>query len=376
MVVMATRPEGSVRDRSGLQAPAITGLVELLGQHVRDRPDAPALVVTSDRVPVSYRALTAVVDDVAVRLGSTGLRRGDTVGLVAANTAEFVVGLLGAARAGLVVAPLDPTLPHPQMSARLEDLGVQAILVGPPADGTAPDAQFGSPTWELRVDVSAGGGAQAALDIGAGVVRNVRGAAGELSEDDALVLFTSGTTDRAKMVPLTHANVAASVQGICATYELGPEDATVAVMPLFHGHGLFAVLLASLASGGCVLLPERGRFSAHTFWDDVRAAAATWFSAVPTIHQILLQRAARDYPGPQAVPLRFVRSCSAPLDMATAITLEGMLGAPLLSAYGMTETTHQATSEPLPQRGPHKPGSVGHATGVDLRIVDDDGQPC
>jgi len=189
-------------------------------------------------------------------------------------------------------------------------------------------------------------------------------------------LFTSGTTDRAKMVPLTHANVAASVQGICATYELGPEDATVAVMPLFHGHGLFAVLLASLASGGCVLLPERGRFSAHTFWDDVRAAAATWFSAVPTIHQILLQRAARDYPGPQAVPLRFVRSCSAPLDMATAITLEGMLGAPLLSAYGMTETTHQATSEPLPQRGPHKPGSVGHATGVDLRIVDDDGQPC
>src|SRR5271166_1084177 len=158
MVVMATRPEGSVRDRSGLQAPAITGLVELLGQHVRDRPDAPALVVTSDRVPVSYRALTAVVDDVAVRLGSTGLRRGDTVGLVAANTAEFVVGLLGAARAGLVVAPLDPTLPHPQMSARLEDLGVQAILVGPPADGTAPDAQFGSPTWELRVDVSAGGG--------------------------------------------------------------------------------------------------------------------------------------------------------------------------------------------------------------------------
>jgi acyl-CoA synthetase (AMP-forming)/AMP-acid ligase II len=94
-------------------------------------------------------------------------------------------------------------------------------------------------------------------------------------------------------------------------------------MPLFHGHGLLAVLLSSLASGGCVLLPERGRFSAHTFWDDMRAAAATWFTAVPTIHQILLQRSAREYPGPQEVPLRFVRSCSAPLDAATAIVTAG-----------------------------------------------------
>ena len=123
-------------------------------------------------------------------------------------------------------------------------------------------------------------------------------------------------------------------------------------MPLFHGHGLLAVLLSSLASGGCVLLPERGRFSAHTFWDDMRAAAATWFTAVPTIHQILLQRSAREYPGPQEVPLRFVRSCSAPLDTATARRMERIFQAPVLSAYGMTETTHQAASQPLPSVGP------------------------
>jgi acyl-CoA synthetase (AMP-forming)/AMP-acid ligase II len=141
-------------------------------------------------------------------------------------------------------------------------------------------------------------------------VRHVRGAAPDLSDHDALVLFTAGTTDRAKMVPLTHANVAASVQGICATYELGSGDATVAVMPFFHGHGLFATLLASLASGGCVLLPERGRFSAHTFWDDVRAVAATWFTAVPTIYEILLERSALEYPGPPVAPLRFMRGRS------------------------------------------------------------------
>jgi acyl-CoA synthetase (AMP-forming)/AMP-acid ligase II len=147
-------------------------------------------------------------------------------------------------------------------------------------------------------------------------------------------------------------------------------------MPLFHGHGLFAALLASLASGGCVLMPERGRFSAHTFWDDVRAVSATWFTAVSTIHEILLERSASEYPGSQVVPLRFVRSSSAPLNSATQRALERTLGAPLLSAYGMTESTHQAATEPLPQYGPLKHGSVGRPAGVDVRIVDQNGHTC
>jgi acyl-CoA synthetase (AMP-forming)/AMP-acid ligase II len=373
---MAATTETTVPDAIPYGPPAISGLFDLLDRHVRDRPGARALVITRDRIPVSYGELGTLVDDVAVRLASTGLRRGDAVGLVGANTAEFVVALMGAARAGLVIAPLDPALPQSEMSARLERLGAQAILVGPSAVDAARVAQFRIPARELRVDISARRTAITTLETGTGPVRRVRGAAHELPEDAALVLFTSGTTDQAKMVALTHANVAASVRGICAGYELGPEDATVAVMPLFHGHGLLAALLSSLASGGCVLLPERGRFSAHTFWDDVRAVAATWFTAVPTIHQILLQRSARDYPGKDAVPLRFVRSCSAPLDTVTARAMERTFRAPVLCAYGMTETTHQATSQPLPLRGPAKQGSVGTATGVDLRVVDSEGRAC
>src|SRR4029077_17062466 len=179
---------------------------------------------------------------------------------------------------------------------------------------------------QLQVAVSGCGIATVTVETGACAARNVCGAGSELTADDALVMFTSGTTGAAKMIPLTNANVAASVAGISESYELGPGDATVAVMPLFHGHGLLAVLLASLASGGCVLLPERGRFSARTFWDDARAVGATWFSAVPTIHQILLERSEREYPGPQAVPLRFVRSCSAPLTTSTADALAHTLG--------------------------------------------------
>ena len=373
---MAVPTAEPVRDACRHPSPAITGLADLLDAQVRRRPAAGALVVTGDRTHLSYGTLAAFVDDVASRLAGAGLRRGDAVALVSADSAEFVVALLGAARAGLVVAPMDPALPESQMRARLEALGARAMLLGPPVADTAPIAQVDVPTWSLRVDVTRAGAATVTLDTGARPLRHARGLAHELTSEDALVLLTAGTTDRAKMVPLTHANVAASVQSICAGYELGPDDATVAVMPLFHGHGLFAALLASLASGGCVLLPERGRSSAHTFWDDVRAVSATWFTAVSTVHEILLERSASEYPGPHLVPLRFVRSSGAPLNSATQRALERTLGAPLLSAYGMTESTHQAATEPLPQHGPLKHRSVGRPAGVDVRVVDRTGHTC
>jgi acyl-CoA synthetase (AMP-forming)/AMP-acid ligase II len=317
-----------------------------------------------------------LADDVAGQLGDAGMQRGNAVGLICANTAEFVVGLLGAARVGLVVAPLDPALPGSEIAARLARLGARAILVGPAEAGSVPLAQLGAPAWQVRVHIAMGQTATATLETPTDAGRHAQAGAAELSTGDALVLFTSGTTDTAKMVPLTHTNVAASVRAICATYELTPADATVAVMPFFHGHGLLAVLLASLASGGCALIPDKGRFSAHTFWDDARAAGATWYSAVPAIHEILLRRPALEYPGVHDVPLRFVRSCSAALHLTTARATERRLGVPVLSAYGMTETTHQATSEPLPHRGARKPGSVGRATGVNLRVLDHEGHAC
>lgn len=374
---MAVPAAASVRDPGRYRPPALTGLTDLLDTPARGRPQAPALITGADRARVSYRALDELADAVAARLTAAGLRPGDAVGLVSANTVEFVAALLGGARAGLVVAPVDPALPEPRMTAGLEALGVRAVLLGPTAGGVPPAAVGpGVPAWTLRVDLSPAGTATAALDTGPGAPAAAGGAAGELAAQDALVLFTAGTTDRAKMVPLTHGAVAAAVRGVCAVYELGPDDATVAAMPFFHGHGLFAALLSTLASGGCVLLPARGRFSAHTFWDDMRAAGATWFTAVPTIHEILLERAATDLTGPQVPALRFLRSSSAPLNTATQRALERTLGAPLLSAYGMTESAHQATSEPLPQHGPLKHGSVGRPAGVELRVLDPDGKPC
>jgi acyl-CoA synthetase (AMP-forming)/AMP-acid ligase II len=175
-------------------------------------------------------------------------------------------------------------------------------------------------------------------------------------------MFTAGTTSAPKVVPLTHRNIVASVQSISSVYDLSSQDATLIVMPLFHGHGLVAGLLATLASGGRAYIPSTGGFSAHLFWEDVVRLGVTWYTAVPTIHRILLNRASQEYPSNSLIALRFIRSCSAPLDEELAAATIATFRAPMISAYGMTETSHQVSSNPLPVHAANKPSSVGLPT--------------
>lgn len=150
------------------------------------------------------------------------------------------------------------------------------------------------------------------------------------------------------------------------TYQLTTEDRTLLVMPLFHVHGLVAGFLAPIFSGGSVIVLSR--FSASQFWENFIVHAANWYTAVPTIHQILLRN-----PIPDKVPyIRFIRSCSSPLSPSTFAHLERVLKAPVLEAYAMTEAAHQITSNPLPP-GERIPGSVGIPQGVDVAILNQDG---
>ena len=188
-------------------------------------------------------------------------------------------------------------------------------------------------------------------------------------DDIALVLHTSGTTGRPKAVPLTHRNLTTTMYNIKETYELSPQDRTLLVMPLFHVHGLLAGFLAPLASGGSVVLPQK--FSASGFWRDFIEHNANWYTAVPTMHQILLKN-----PSPNPKPsIRFIRSCSSPLSPKVFRELEKTFDAPVLEAYAMTEAAHQITSNPLPHKGKRIPGSVGLCQGVEVRILDGKGNP-
>ena len=154
---------------------------------------------------------------------------------------------------------------------------------------------------------------------------------------------------------------------IQATYNLTEEDRTLLVMPLFHVHGLLAGFLTPLMSGGSVISPPR--FSASDFWNDFVLHKANWYTAVPTIHQILLKN---PLPSPMP-PIRFIRSCSSPLSPTVHQQLEKLMETPVLEAYAMTEAAHQMTSNPLPPAS-RKVGSVGTPQGLQLRIMDERGQ--
>jgi acyl-CoA synthetase (AMP-forming)/AMP-acid ligase II len=339
-------------------------------------PEARALVVTSDRVALRYRDLVRMVDDLAGQLKRGALLPGDRVALRCGSNAEFVVGLLAASRADLIAVPLDPALPVREQRARSEAVGARAVLIDGdgPGDMEEPDL----PWWPIAVTVGRENGALAVHLDAATAPRQDFSTPEGLRDDDAMIMFTGGTTGVPKMVPWTRDNIADSVRAIVAGYGLGPQDATVAVMPLYHGHGLLAALLATLVSGGAVLLPARGKFSAHTFWDDIDAVQATWYTAVPTIHQILLERAKTDQPGSERTALRFIRSCSAPLTVETAQALQDTFSAPVVCAFGMTEATHQVATTAIASSGHVEnpaatTGLVGRSTGPEIRIVGSDG---
>jgi acyl-CoA synthetase (AMP-forming)/AMP-acid ligase II len=368
-----------MRSYTNTSRPRIADLVQVAATRL---PGARALVVTPDRIPLSYRDLLRLVDDLAGQLTRGGLLPGGRVALRAASNVEFVVGLLAASRADLIVVPLDPALPVSEQRARSEAAGARVMLV----DGAGSDDRRESilPCWPIAVSVGRNTGAPEgdfSVHLDTSMPPNpVNSTPDGLRHDDAMIMFTGGTTALPKMVPWTHGNIASSVRAIIAAYQLGPQDATVAVMPLYHGHGLIAALLTTLASGGTLLLPARGRFSAHTFWDDIDAVGATWYTAVPTIHQILLERAKTDQPGSRRAALRFIRSCSAPLTAETAQALEDEFSAPMLSAYGMTEATHQVATTGVDdvvegENPAATAGLVGRSTGPEIRIVGSDGQP-
>jgi acyl-CoA synthetase (AMP-forming)/AMP-acid ligase II len=170
-------------------------------------------------------------------------------------------------------------------------------------------------------------------------------------------------------VPLAHQNLITSARNVAQTYQLTEADVSLCVMPLFHVHGLVASTLATFATGGTVVVPPK--FNPLSFWSTVREHRATWYSAVPTIHQVLVSRSKGTRPA-GAEQLRFIRSCSASLAPQLMSDMEATFGSPVLEAYGMTEAAHQMASNPLPPES-RKPGSVGCGTNVEIAILDEAG---
>ena len=323
-----------------------------------------AAIVVPGGPTLTYAQLREEVQRCAGELARLGLGRGDRIALVLPNSAETIVLFLAAATTG-TAAPLNPAYKEDEFRFYLEDTAARALVV-PPGRGEA--ARRARPEDCLLIEASFDGSGHVLLE---GNVAGGAGASAGASEDDvALVLHTSGTTNRPKLVPLRQRNLHASATNIAATYRLTPDDVAMCVMPLFHIHGLMASTMATLSSGGALVVPPA--FDAMTFWPVVEEHRATWYSAVPTMHQMLLLRNRGERP-PGAERLRFIRSSSSALSAETMKQLESRFGAPVLEAYGMTEASHQMASNPLPP-GDRRPGTVGVETGIRIAVMDETGR--
>jgi len=323
-------------------------LVDVL-QAAPARNNALFLPDTSERL--TYSGLRAQVMSAAGVLRRAGIERGNRVALALPNGHPALVGFLAATVAG-TAAPLNPAYRYEEFRFYLEDTSARLLIVPPDgADAARKAAQ------ELGVNVLT---SEDLEELGAPKPDMPS------PEDIALVLHTSGSTGRPKRVPLSHANLAASIQTIANTYQLTEEDVSLCLMPLFHVHGLMASVMATLFTGGTAVIPVR--FNPMSFWRTVLDEGITWYSAVPTIHQLMLmrRRPSDDH------ALRFVRSCSAALSPGLMKELEDHFETPILEAYGMTEASHQIASNPLPPAA-HMPGSVGPGTGTRISIRDEYG---
>lgn len=318
---------------------------------------------------LSFEALRALTERTGATLNAAGIGRGDRVAIVLANGPEAASSFLAVA-CYAVTAPLNAAYKSEEFAFYLSDLKAKALIVqqGAETPARAVAAEQGIPVIELVPDGTAAGSFNLLPPAGMAGVPALPGIAEP--DDVALVLHTSGTTARPKIVPLRHANLAASAGNIGRTLRLTPDDVCLNIMPLFHIHGLIAAVLSSVAAGASVVCtPGLSGFRFYTWMRDIRP---TWYTAVPTMHQALLDIAPRFKDVIAAGRLRFIRSSSASLPPAVMNALETTFGVPVIESYGMTEATHQMASNPLPP-APHFAGSVGLAAGPEVAIMDADG---
>ncbi len=333
---------------------------------------ATAVIVPNNptALTISFKQLTQDVLAFQKQLAQLGIPSGDAVSIALPNSYEFIVSFLATSFQRAIAAPLNPGYKQSEFEFYIEDLSSAVIILPKGAHEKGGPAVQAARKYNAAIAECYLDGAKLILDVkeqGKLANRQSQPVARAQPEDVALVLHTSGTTGKPKAVPLTHRNLTRTMQNIRNTYELNAQDRTYLVMPLFHVHGLLAGFLAPLSAGGSVIVPDR--FSARTFWVDFLEHKANWYTAVPTIHQILLRNPVPD-PKPK---IRFIRSCSSPLSPKTFRELEETYEAPVLEAYAMTEAAHQMCSNQLPHSGKRKPGSVGIGQGVEVRLLDDAG---
>lgn len=337
-------------------------LYVLIVAQAERNPDAVAIAAPG-RTSLTYGNLRQHVEDTASRLNDLGIGRGDRVALVLPNGPEMAVAFVAIASVA-TGAPLNPGYRASEFEFYLSDIKAKALIIqtgqDTPAIGVA--RALGIPVIELVPEREANAGLFKLVGDPAPRIERA-----ELARpsDVALVLHTSGTTARPKLVPLTHTNLCASGRNLASVVHLTERDRSLNIMQLFHSHGL-GMLVTSLWGGGSFVCTPG--FYAPRFFEWMDECHPTWYSAAPAIHQAILARSASNRDIITRNPLRFIRSSSASLPPQVISDLETVFNAPVIESYGLTEAS-KSVINPMPPL-PRKLGSAGLATGSEVAIMD------
>jgi acyl-CoA synthetase (AMP-forming)/AMP-acid ligase II/thioesterase domain-containing protein/acyl carrier protein len=341
-------------------------IADIVRRHAKLAPDSPA-IVSEGQAPLTYAALSDLIDRVGIRLNAAGFGLGDRIATVGPNdaaTAALVTGVMGCAAA----VPTNPALTVGELAIYLRDQNVRAVAVDAALDTPVRKVagELGLPLLEVeRIDV----GVTGMIDIRPGAGAGTAKRPGRPQADDlGMVLLTSGTTSHSKVVPITHGQLLIKIERLARAFQLTAADRCLNLMPLFHAHGLQAALGSTLYAGASVvMLPE---FSVEAFFRTLKTMAPTWYTGSYTFHH-RIHAAAPNYAATiKMVPLRFLRAASGQLDATIARELEAIFQAPVIQTYSSTEMSCVCCT-PFPP-AVRKPGTVGMSAGAEIGIMDPD----
>jgi oxalate---CoA ligase len=341
--------------------PEKDSLPAIIGCWAKRQPGSPALITPGQEF-LTYQGLAESIEKNRLAFVSAGVTKNDRVAVVLPPGPEMVTAFLSVSSIA-PVAPLNPTYTAEEFAWYLRDLQCTVLISLDGYESPVFAAAMGQQVRTIRITPSGYAGDFSVQPSPHPVLQKNKHPPPAI----ALLLHTSGTTAKPKIVPLHHRSILFSTHTIAQSLRLDPTDRTLAIMPLFHVHGLVGSVLSTLVSGGSSIIPRK--FEAERFLEWVLDAKPTWYSAVPAMHHAILS-CFKEKPLPGHT-LRFIRSCSSPISPGLFCALEDAFGVPVIEAYGMTEACHQIASNPLPPEK-RKMGSVGIPTGCEIAILGSD----
>jgi len=341
---------------------------ELVDFQAKKQGDKPFIISLETGRAVTYRQLGERINRIVDNLRRQGVDKNDKVSILMPNIPEYAYIFFAPMKMGAVANPIDIHLQAPELQYILEHAESKIVVT---TSDLIPLLQEVWQLWGKALPVAILNEGDEDLQLQQAPATTPAPPAEVSADDEAELLYTTGTTGRPKGVLLTHSNLLYEAQFIIDGHSLTENDRCLCLLPFFHINAEVVNLVAGLLAGSSIILPRR--FSASAFWPALAKYEATWFNAVPTIYSFLLNRPKEEAENLDLPRLQFGRSASAPLPVSVLNTFRERFNIGIIETYGISETASQVTTNPR-ETSQQKAGSAGKAQGCKVKIINQEGQ--